>query len=221
MDEQEFIDTVEGRRDRSPGELLLTFDDGYVDLLEEAAPVLAGRSVPAVAFIVTSFIGRQNSWELNLPRRRSRHLNWEELRELTEMGISVGSHTATHRDLTRISMEQVREELVRSREILSEGLSREIKSLSYPFGRAGREVRSEAERAGYRLAFSLYPPLRNSITEPYMLRREAVYVIDTARSLRHKMGWGKRFWMEDLKGRMINGVSVLTPVIKELTGRDR
>ena len=218
ISEEEFIEVLDGEREGSGRELLLTFDDGYSDLLSEAAPVLEARSIPALAFIVTGFAGRENLWELNLPRRRSRHLDWDELGRLLDTGFSLGSHTITHRDLTRIGPGQVRRELAGSRETLREKLPIEVKSLSYPFGRAGPAVRREAERAGYRLAFSLYPPQSNGTINRYMLRREGVYVIDTVYSLKNKLPGGRFYWFEDIKGRLINGVSVLTPMIKERTG---
>ncbi len=216
IDEDTFLDMVEGRIEGSGRELLLTFDDGYCDLLHQAAPILNSRSVPALAFIVTSFAGRENRWELNLPRRKSRHMDWEQLGQLLSMGFTLGSHTATHRDLTRIPVEQARREMILSREAIREKLGVEAKSLSYPFGRAGPEVRREAEKAGYRLAFSLYPPFANSRIDPFMLRREGVYLIDSAFTVKSKLSRGNLFWMEDLKGRAINAVSVLTPVIKSL-----
>ena len=216
IDEDTFVDAVEGRTEGSGRELLLTFDDGYCDLLHQAAPILKSRSIPALAFIVTSFAGRENRWELNLPRRKSRHLDWEQLGELMSMGFDIGSHTATHRDLTRIPVEQARRELQLSRVAIRENLGIEAKSLSYPFGRAGPEIRREAEKAGYRVAFSLYPPFANSRIDPFMLRREGVYLIDSAFTVKCKLSRGNMFWMEDLKGRAINAVSVLTPIIKEL-----
>lgn len=216
INEDTFIDVLEGRREGSGRELLLTFDDGYSDLLDQAAPILNRRSVPALAFVVTSYAGRENRWELGLPRRKSRHLDWQQLGQLMSMGFSLGSHTATHRDLTRIPAEQARRELITSREVISQNLGVEVKSLSYPFGRAGPEIRAEAEKAGYRLAFSLYPPFKNSRIDPFMLRREGVYLIDSAFTVKCKLSRGNAFWMEDLKGRAINAVSVLTPVFKEM-----
>jgi peptidoglycan/xylan/chitin deacetylase (PgdA/CDA1 family) len=220
IDEDAFIETVTGLRKVSGMELLLTFDDGYSDLLWEALPVLESRSIPALAFIVTSYVGQENRWELNLPRRRSLHLDWAGLEKLLASGFSLGSHTATHRDLTRLSPERAREELVLSRETLREKLAVEVKSLSYPFGRFSPAVREEAEKAGYSAAFSMYPPFSNRRIDRYALRREGVYVIDSAFSVRNKLPGGNLYWLEDIKGRMINGVSVLTPLIKE-AGRER
>jgi hypothetical protein len=75
-------------------------------------------------------------------------------------------------------------------------------------------VREEAERAGYRAAFTLCPP-RSAPRDRYMLRREGVYVIDSIGSVKAKLGTGLPFLFEDFKGRMINAFAVFTPFIKD------
>jgi peptidoglycan/xylan/chitin deacetylase (PgdA/CDA1 family) len=214
IDEEAFLETVEGKRRGSAREVLITFDDGYRELLDHAIPALERRGIPALVFLISDFAGRENEWELGLPGRRFRHLDWDEIRDLSGRGFTFGSHTCTHRDLTRISLEAVREELVLSRRIIEEHLHRPVRSLSYPFGRTNPSVVNEAARAGYRAAFSIYPSIPNRRVERYNLRREGVYIVDTAFNLRIKLERGRMFWCEDLKGRAINAVAVLTPVLK-------
>lgn len=214
IDEDTFLETVEGKRSGSYREVLLTFDDGYEELLCHAIPVLEKKNVPALIFIVSSFVGRENRWELGLPGRRFMHMDWSEIIDLARRGFSFGSHTSTHRDLTRLGPGDVRRELVDSKTELEDRIGCEIKSLSYPFGRTNEHVATEASRAGYRTAFSMYPRRRNSAIDRLALRREGVYLIDTTASLRGKLGRGPLFWIEDLKGRAINGVAVLTPLLK-------
>lgn len=214
IDEETFLETLQGGRAGSAREVLLTFDDGYRDVLRHAAPVLRRRGIPALLFLVSDFVGRENEWELCLPGRRSRHLDWDEVRELTGAGFAVGSHTCTHRDLRRLPIEVVRAELRDSRSVIEEHVGSPVRSLSYPFGLTTPPVVREAERAGYRAAFTMYPAGPNRRIEPYELRREGVYVIDTAVSIRIKLGRGTMFWCEDLKGRAINAVAVLTPLLK-------
>jgi peptidoglycan/xylan/chitin deacetylase (PgdA/CDA1 family) len=214
IDEDRFIAVIEGRRSGNGKEILLTFDDGYRELLFNAAPALEERGISALIFLVTSYIGKYNDWELNLPWRRFKHLSWDEIKHLSKMGFSFGSHSMSHKDLTRLNPEKIRAELTLSKQIISEELHEEVKSLSYPFGRTNLRVRDEARRAGYRVAFSMCPSALNSEINPFALRREGVYIIDNIFSLKNKLIPGNLFWIEDLKGRLINGVSVLTPLIK-------
>jgi peptidoglycan/xylan/chitin deacetylase (PgdA/CDA1 family) len=214
IDEDTFLRTVEGTRTGSSCELLLTFDDGYRELLDHAVPALARRRIPALLFIVSAFVGRENSWELPLPGRRSVHLDWDELADLRRSGFAIGSHAATHRDLTRLGPDALRAELAESKSILDDRLGCRVRSLSYPFGRTNARVAAAAKRAGYRAAFSMYPRIPNAVVDRYALRRSGVYIIDTKRSLTAKFSRGPLFWLEDVKGRAINAVAVLTPLLR-------
>ncbi len=212
--EEAFLETIYGSRTGSPKEVLLTFDDGYQELIEYAVPQLERRSIPALIFIVSSFAGLENRWELDWPGRRFTHMSWDEAADLAGRGFSFGSHTRTHRDLSRLTLEEVREELVLSRSEIEIKLGLTVESLSYPFGRLNRVIAEEASLAGYRAAFSLYPPRGYRSGERFALRREGVYIIDTAFCIKNKLGRDGFFWIEDIKGRAINGVSVLTPLLK-------
>jgi peptidoglycan/xylan/chitin deacetylase (PgdA/CDA1 family) len=214
IDEGTFLETLSGRRESGGRELLLTFDDGYQQLLERAIPALEERRIPALVFILSSFVGKENEWELGLPGRKCTHLSWREIDALAGKGFAFGSHTRTHRDLTRLEIHEVRDELVGSKERIEEMLGRPVRTLSYPFGRFNDLVSSEAARAGYDAAFSMYPPGCSEKIERYALRREGVYVVDTALSLEWKIGRGPFFWLEDMKGRAFNRIAVLTPILK-------
>ena len=213
IDERTYLETIDGLREGSGKEVLLTFDDGYRMLLSNAFPYLERRGIPALIFLVSSYVGRRNRWELYWPGRRFMHLDWQEARDLAGRGFSFGSHTCTHRDLTALPPEVLRDELVRSKLEIEGRLGTQVYSLSYPFGRAGAGVVREAEKAGYRAAFSLYPSAKQAV-DRFMLRREGVYVIDTRFSLKTKLSRRGLFWIEDVKGRAINGVAALTPILK-------
>jgi peptidoglycan/xylan/chitin deacetylase (PgdA/CDA1 family) len=213
IDETMFLDALDGRRDSPGREILLTFDDGYRVLLDRAVPALESRRIPALVFLVSAFAGRRNTWELNLPGRRFTHLGWDEIRDLARRGFAFGSHARTHRDLTRLSLEDLRAELADSKREIESRLAVPVRSFSYPFGRLNDRVRGEAERAGYRAAFTLYPP-RSARPDRYALRREGIYVIDSIGNIKAKLGTGLPFLFEDFKGRMINAFAVLTPLFK-------
>lgn len=218
-DETAFLDALDGKRAADTREVLLTFDDGYRCLLDAAIPALEARGIPALLFLVSGYAGLENRWELRLPGRRFTHLSWEEIADLRRRGFAFGSHGLAHRDLTRLAPSALRDELVRSKAAIEDRLGAPVRSFSYPFGRVSDGAREEAERAGYRAAFTLYPRLRPGAGGRYELRREGVYVIDTAGSVRRKLGAGAGFAMEDVKGRAINAVAVLTPLLTG--GRDR
>ena len=129
-------------------------------------------------------------------------------------GVTLGSHTATHADLTRLDAAALEEQLVRSREAIESQLDVRVRTLSYPFGRFDEAVREAAIAAGYEAAFSLYPPWPNDRVDRWALRRNGVYIIDTAAWVERKLQPNALFWFEEMKCRAINGVAVLTPAFK-------
>jgi peptidoglycan/xylan/chitin deacetylase (PgdA/CDA1 family) len=220
IDEDAFLAALDGEREPSALEVLLTFDDGYRGLLDHAIPILEERGIPALLFLVTDFVGRENTWELGLPGRRATHMGWDEAADLVRRGFSFGSHSRTHRDLTRLPAAEAANELAGSKAEIEARLRTPARSVSYPFGRLSAGIRAAAERAGYRAGFTLYPPRSTPERDRFALRREGVYVIDTIASIERKLGPGLPFFMEDLKGRLINGFAVITPILKGALARE-
>jgi peptidoglycan/xylan/chitin deacetylase (PgdA/CDA1 family) len=121
----------------SAGAVALTFDDGYRNFLTAALPVLERWGYPATVFVITGYVGRENSYPgqfVESPRQPL--LTWDELEEIAGRGVEVGAHTVNHVWLSRLSRERAREEIRRSQETLEERLGRRVRSFSYPFGDA-------------------------------------------------------------------------------------
>jgi len=153
-------------------EVVITFDDGYAGLARHAFPVLADHGFRALVFVITDYVGRENSWDVQYGWRRFGHLAWEDLADWQERGIEVHSHGATHARLTWLPDDLVADELRRSREAIAQRLGRAPRAVSYPFGSADARVRRLAARAGYELGF--VGPSRGRV-EPLALPRRPVY----------------------------------------------
>jgi len=82
------------------GTLSITFDDGYSDNCEVAAPILRKLGLPATFFVITGFVGTQTVafWDQRLPRAPG-WMDWDQLRSLASQGFEIGCHTHTHIDL--------------------------------------------------------------------------------------------------------------------------
>ena len=203
-------------------QVAITFDDGYQNIYRYAYPILKEFSYSATIFVTTGFVGKENFWDVNVGRRRFRHLSWEEIFEMKENGITFGSHTVTHRDLTKIPLEEIRWELSESKKKLEEKIGEEIRFLSYPFGRYNREIQKIAKDVGYSAAFTSYPKTKNSVIDPFARRRAGIYIIDTLPEFRVKtLGRQTRmslllFGIEDIKARIINFFSQGTPLVKKI-----
>jgi peptidoglycan/xylan/chitin deacetylase (PgdA/CDA1 family) len=107
---------------------IITFDDGFADFLTDAFPVLRQHGYTATMFLPTAFIGTGK--EL-LPGVR--HLNWDEVRQLSLAGISFGSHTVSHRHLDKISLADIHEEVKQSAETIAAQIGMKVTGFSCPF----------------------------------------------------------------------------------------
>jgi peptidoglycan/xylan/chitin deacetylase (PgdA/CDA1 family) len=156
--------------------LVLTFDDGYAALERHAFPVLADHGLRALVFVITDYVGRENSWDVRYGWRRFAHLSWDQLARWRERGIEVHSHGATHARLPWLSDGEIADELGRSREAIRHRLGGAPTALSYPFGAVDARVRRLALDAGYALGFA-GPAVRGTGTAPDPLRlpRRPVY----------------------------------------------
>ncbi len=102
--------------------VLITFDDGYRDVLWQAAPVLHRLHMPAIEFVITDRIsGSDTSF-----------LTWPQLARLERLGVAIGSHTVHHLDLTTLSPAAATDELSDSRHSLEQHLGHPVQWLAYP-----------------------------------------------------------------------------------------
>jgi len=163
----------------------LTFDDGYESFFTQTFPVLHELKAPATVFIITDFVGKSNRWDVTFGINRRRHLDWEQILELDRQGIEIGSHGRTHRDLTRLPLTELREELTDSRRLLEDRLGNAVTSLPLSFGASNAQVVMEAKSCGYVEIVGgvagYYGPY------PGILSRMPVYRFDGTGAIRRKL----------------------------------
>lgn len=190
--------------------VLITFDDGFIDLYEFAFPVLAEENVPALVFVVSGYAGMKNEWEVTLGKSFT-HLSWDRVKEMHKYGITIGSHSHLHPDYSRSPINVVKHDMEVSLKVISDKIGERVKYLSYPFGRIRKDEWQLAREAGYEKAFISTPSETNN---PYSLGRWGVYTIDTLFNLSAKIGLNKFKTLEKLKCKGINWVSNATGIIK-------
>ncbi|HEX9970026.1 MAG TPA: polysaccharide deacetylase family protein [Acidimicrobiales bacterium] len=163
---------------RAGGAAALTFDDGFADNLHELVPVLDQHDVPATVFVVAGRLG-----EAHPDHRGARFLDADELRTLSGR-VEIGSHGATHVDLTALAPDALEEELVASRRALEGIVEQAVDLLAYPFGRVDARVAAAAREAGYRAAGGTSG--RGSWEDPMQLPRQDMTNGNTQFTLRLK-----------------------------------
>jgi peptidoglycan/xylan/chitin deacetylase (PgdA/CDA1 family) len=157
----------------------VTFDDALRSVAN-ALPILERLRVPATVFACTAFA--ENGRVLDVPEladEATAHpdelatMGWDELTELAERGIEIGSHTKTHAHLRELSDRELRAELRESRERLEDVLRRPCRFLAFPYGEHDERVRAAARASGYDAAFAL--PGRSLPWDPFALPRIGIW----------------------------------------------
>jgi peptidoglycan/xylan/chitin deacetylase (PgdA/CDA1 family) len=171
----ELLGHVAGSAPLPPRAVLITFDDGYRDVLTHAYPILKRYGHPAVLFVSTDFIGGTSRFahDRQFARFANAILNWKEVRALGEF-LEIGSHAQSHRPLSRILPEEARCEIVASKAVIEERLGRPVRLFSYPKGTVldfNRETREWVIEAGYRLCFTTIPKTNRPPLDPFALGR--------------------------------------------------
>jgi len=158
------FDALEYGTTLPPKPIMITFDDGYRDVWGKASAVLRRLHMPATAYIITDRIsGPDPSF-----------LTWGDLRSLERRGITIGSHTVTHTELTLEDDTQALAELRDSRAALERHLGHPVQWFAYPAGREDARVVELVREAGYVLAVTTQPGPVQSADRPLELHRYEV-----------------------------------------------
>ena len=183
-----FFAALDGGLQLPQRSFLLTFDDGFLGVHQHAAPILSALGSPATVFLVSSLIGKRDSWcEAHNPSGATYPLmDAGQIRELQGQGF----HTRSHADLPTLDDDALRAELSGSRADLEELLGNRVDYLAYPFGRYDERVLKAAKAAGYAAAFSTQPGFNRHDIDRFRLRRLDVFGTDTPAALVRKIQLG-------------------------------
>ena len=133
------------------GSFSISFDDAHRSMLL-AAPVLEACGVRPTLFVPVDYVATSDDF-----------LDWDELRALRDRGWDLGAHSCTHPRLSqRLYSEdeeqhrlRVRDEVLRSREVLDRELGQETLLFAYPYGEDPPPAREAVRAAGFHAAFTV------------------------------------------------------------------
>ena len=132
-----------------PRPLVLTFDDAYVDFLANAAPVLKAHGYPATVYAVSGLIGTTSSWDAGVGPEPAPLMNAAQLREVQDMGFTIGSHSKSHLRLAQQEDACIAAETRDSKTALEDLLGRRVDHFCYPYGSHDLRAVQAAAAAGY------------------------------------------------------------------------
>lgn len=177
----ELVAGLRGEGSMPASGVVITFDDGYRWVAEEAWPVLKAMGFPAACFVTTGSLDEGAYWS-RWPR-----LRLEEWAALDGEGFKVGAHGVSHKALKGLEESELMTELVESRRALESALGRPVQWLSYPHGAVDGAVCRAAEEAGFVAGLTSRPGAAALGTEPMAIPRIEISAYDTLKDFQRKV----------------------------------
>ena len=156
---QDFMRAKHGKQTLPDKPIILTFDDGYEDNFTEMLPILEAHNMTAVVYVITNFIGKEG------------YLNFEQLAQMQRRGIEIGSHSADHIPLTKVSEHILDNQIHGSKQFLDWSELETIYTFSYPNGEYNEKLITYLKQENFLNAVTGDAGLNNFETDPFLLKR--------------------------------------------------
>jgi len=127
----------------------ITFDDGYLNNLTNALPVLQRNGFSATCYIVSQLAGRTNEWDHDVGIPASDLMNADQLRQWVAGGQEIGAHTRHHVHLNQLDATACEMEIAGCKKELEAIIGSSVDHFCYPYGEYETRHADIAAAAGY------------------------------------------------------------------------
>ena len=188
---EEWAAAIAARRPLPGRPVILTFDDGYQDFAENAWPLIDRAGFSASLFIVTDKVGAAADWDVAVSSP-VKLMGWKALRRLKAEGVEIGSHSASHADLSAIPGGEVHGEGERARLALRNKLGIDARTIAFPWGRADEQARAALAQCGYTIGLTTWGGHSTFADDPMNLPRIEIFGDDDIETFAAKLAPGRR-----------------------------
>ncbi len=137
------VKAIKEGADLPPRPIIITFDDGDLSVYETAFPIMRKYGLTGVAYIVGNYMDTDG------------YMTAEQIKELAAAGWEIGSHSRSHRDLTRLRVPIQRQEIYQAKRDLEQATGVQASTFAYPFGFMNDSVGNQVHAAGFIAAMGL------------------------------------------------------------------
>jgi peptidoglycan/xylan/chitin deacetylase (PgdA/CDA1 family) len=152
----------------------ITFDDGYVDTLEHALPILQKNGFSATCYVISQRTGQYNEWDEAYLNTRKFLMSDEQIRAWRAAGMEVGAHSRTHPHLIDCTDAELQNEIAGSKADLEALTGSAITQFCYPYGDLNERVVSAVRQAGFEAATTTQRGRARTNDDFLLLRRVLV-----------------------------------------------
>ena len=155
------IDTIINDGDLPENTIGISIDDADKSFYEVGWPKFREMGFPVTLFVNTSTIHENNK----------NYLNWDQIRELVNEGVSIGAHSHSHYHMSDLSIEEVRDEIEISNNIFLKELGSIPPLFAFPYGEANEEIINLLKEYKFKVAFGQHSGVINETSNLYYLPR--------------------------------------------------
>jgi peptidoglycan/xylan/chitin deacetylase (PgdA/CDA1 family) len=130
----------------------ITFDDGYVNNLTYAAPVLQTLGFSSTCYAVSQLLGKTNIWDKDIGIPQVPLMSAMQLQQWVAFGQEVGAHTRNHVHLNALDPTVSRQEIALCKTELEVASASPVMHFCYPYGEYGADHVGMVSEAGYQSA---------------------------------------------------------------------
>ncbi len=143
----ELISAIQQGKTLPEKTVAITFDDGYNNNYEQAAPILEKFGYPYTIFVNPTLIDEGKGYVMG----------WDKLKELASKGALIANHTAQH-DYLHIKLKdesdaqwqaRIKQDILRSQQRIKEEIGHDYKYLAYPYGEFNNKLQALVEELGF------------------------------------------------------------------------
>lgn len=138
---------LESGQDIPEKAVVITFDDGYKNVYDNAADLLADYQFPYTVFVNPAL----------LEQSPSAYMSWEQLRDIQQRGATIANHGQTHDHLIRRHkgesekqwQQRMQADVVGAQQAIDEHLGAQEKYFAYPYGEFNPALEQLLEQWGF------------------------------------------------------------------------
>ena len=127
----------------------ITFDDGYLNNLQHALPVLERYGFSSTCYAVSSLLGKTNAWDAHIGIAQTSLMNEAEIRKWVAGGQEIGSHTRSHINLLASGNDVCAAEISQGRRELEAVVQLPVSHFCYPYGRYDARHKAMVDDQGF------------------------------------------------------------------------
>ena len=164
----EILDALASGRSLPDRAIGITIDDAYLSVFTEAWPRFREAGMPFTLFVATDPV------DLATAGKGSGYMTWEQIRELSDAGVAIGSQTASHLHMATSSEAANRADLERSNARFVAELGERPTLFAYPYGEGSLAVAELLREYGFTASFGQHSGAIGSTEDRFFLPRFAL-----------------------------------------------